>query len=109
MLVKANFTLSVRNRNGQPIRGLNAVVQIKGTVTDAKGTVIARTHAIGNYGDSVAAQTNIRSAMYGETLTAIEEGSTVRLSVRTGTPVFDGEGKVVGMGIVWIRKSLSIP
>jgi signal transduction histidine kinase/CheY-like chemotaxis protein len=67
------------------------------TVTDAGGTVLARTHAPERYGDSAVSQANIRAAMRGERLTAVEEGSIIRLSVRAGTPVIDGSGALVGV------------
>ncbi|MDR1735890.1 MAG: cache domain-containing protein [Oscillospiraceae bacterium] len=73
------------------------------TVTDAHGRVIARTHAPEEYGDIVTSQANIRSAIYGEALTAVEEGTAVRLSVRSGTPVFNGRGEVIGVVSVGFR------
>ncbi|MDR1669070.1 MAG: cache domain-containing protein [Oscillospiraceae bacterium] len=73
------------------------------TVTDAQGRVLVRTHAPEETGDIISDQANIRSAMYGESLTAIEEGSVVRLSVRSGTPVLNAEGKVIGVVSVGFR------
>jgi signal transduction histidine kinase/CheY-like chemotaxis protein/PAS domain-containing protein/HPt (histidine-containing phosphotransfer) domain-containing protein len=73
------------------------------TISDSVGTVIARTHAPEIYGDSVVSQANVQSALYGEPLTALEEGSAVRLSVRAGTPVFDNQGAVAGVISVGYR------
>ncbi len=67
------------------------------TITDAAGTVIARTHEPESFGDSLAAQANVQAALHGEALAAVEEGTIVRLSARAGTPVFDGQGAVVGV------------
>ncbi|MDR1664691.1 MAG: response regulator [Clostridiales bacterium] len=77
------------------------------TVTDFRGTVIARTHEPENYGDSVAHQTSVRSAMYGEALTAIEEDADIRLSVRSGSPVLNGNGEVIGVVSVGYRLDTS--
>ncbi len=67
------------------------------TITDADGVVIARTHAPETYGDSLAYQANVHAAMYGESLSAVEEGSAIRLSARAGAPVVDGGGETVGV------------
>jgi len=66
------------------------------TVTDADGIVLARTNAPDNYGDSVAYQNNIRDALYGNANTYIEEGTFVKLSTRTGAPVYDADGNLIG-------------
>ncbi|MCL2095489.1 MAG: cache domain-containing protein [Oscillospiraceae bacterium] len=73
------------------------------TVTDAAGVVLARTHEPDNYGDSVANQTNVRAAMSGRTLMAIETGTVVRLSIRAGAPVYDGDGNLVGVVSIGMR------
>ena len=66
------------------------------TVTDAEGTVLARTVESDNYGDSIAYQNNIREALNGNVNTFVEEGSIIRLSIRTGAPVYDADGTLVG-------------
>jgi sensor histidine kinase regulating citrate/malate metabolism len=73
------------------------------TVTGPDGAVIVRTHELESHGDSVLAQVNIQSAVYGEPITVIEEGSEVRLSVRSGAPVLDSGGAVVGVVSVGFR------
>ncbi len=73
------------------------------TVTDAEGVALMRTHAPEMTGDLIMSQSNIRSAVHGEALTAIEEGSSVRLSVRAGTPVFNAQGKLIGVVSVGYR------
>ncbi|MDR1695649.1 MAG: response regulator [Endomicrobium sp.] len=73
------------------------------TITDKNGTVIARTHDPEKYGDSVVSQANVRSALRAKAMTAVEEGSVVRLSVRSGTPVFNSRGEVAGVVSVGYR------
>ena len=65
------------------------------TITDPEGIVILRTHEPDNFGDSLASQANIRSAMSGRSLTAIESGTTIRLSIRSGSPIFDSEVQLI--------------
>ncbi|MDR1701258.1 MAG: response regulator [Sporomusaceae bacterium] len=72
-------------------------------VTDAQGQVIVRTHAPDSYGDSILAQTNIQSAVHGEALTAVEQGTKIRLAARSGTPIFDNGGKIIGVVSVGYR------
>ncbi len=72
-------------------------------VTDPDGNVIIRTHAPEQFGDSIASQINVRTAMYGKSLTTIEAGSFIRLAVRTGTPIINRKGAVVGTVSVGYR------
>ncbi len=73
------------------------------TITDSEGTVIVRTHAPENYGDSIALRTNIQRARSGEETTLIERGTFVKLSVRTSTPIMNEQGTIVGVITVGIR------
>ncbi len=73
------------------------------TITDAQGTVVLRTHEPDNYGDSVASQVNVKAAMGGKSLTAVEQGSAVLLSIRSGSPVFDAQGRVAAVMSVGFR------
>jgi methyl-accepting chemotaxis protein len=73
------------------------------TITSPDGTVILRSHEPENYGDSIASQANIQSAMAGKSLTTLEKGSAVRLSVRSGSPILDGFGNMVGIVSVGFR------
>lgn len=66
------------------------------TVTDSQGNVIARTHS-DKAGDSVVNQTNISMALSGETTTHIDIGTEIQLSVRTGAPVKNASGKIIGV------------
>ncbi len=73
------------------------------TVVDTEGVVLVRAHEPQTLGDSLASQANIKSALTGKAMSAIEKGSAVKLSVRAGTPVLDADGKVVGAVSVGYR------
>ncbi|CQR73397.1 Methyl-accepting chemotaxis protein McpB [Sporomusa ovata DSM 2662] len=66
------------------------------TVSDEKGVVIARTHDP-KKGDSVMNQVNVQQALKGTTFAAIESGTVIKLSVRAGAPVYNAEGRVIGI------------
>ena len=67
------------------------------TVTDRKGNVLARTHQPEKFGDNVKDQANVRSALAGSPLGALEPGTVVKLSARGGAPMKDPSGAVVGV------------
>ena len=67
------------------------------TVSDGKGTVIARTHEPGKSGDSVAGQANVREALKGNATSGVEPGTVVKLSARAGAPVRNAAGQIVGV------------
>jgi methyl-accepting chemotaxis protein len=67
------------------------------SVTDETGKVIARVHAPETFGDSIASQANVASALKGTQLAAIEKGTVVRFSARAGTPVKAPDGRIVGV------------
>jgi len=99
---------SVKNRNREEIlRVFTELTQIYQntyfTVTDAKGIVLARTHAPDRYGDSIAKQQNIKDAMEGEICTSFESGIAVKVAARTGVPVFDTDGTLVGIVSAGVR------
>ena len=73
------------------------------TVCDAEGTVLARSHNPERFGDSVLNQQNVQDALTGKTSTYFESGSEVKISVRTGAPVYDAEGNMVGVVSAGIR------
>ena len=59
-------------------------------LTDAKGNTLFRAHAPNDVpapDDNIAKQENISRALRGESSVGIEEGRTVRLSIRAGAPV----------------------
>lgn len=66
------------------------------TVTNEKGSVIARLHEPAKFGDDISNQISIKSALQGKTTTEIEPGTTIRYAVKSGTPVYDAGGSVIG-------------
>ena len=73
------------------------------TITDENGIVLIRTHDPDNYGDSVINQQNIYDAINGKTSSYFEEGTVVKVSVRTGAPVYDFDGTLIGVVSAGIR------
>jgi len=67
------------------------------TITDSEGIVIARTHEPQYYGDSIIGQSNIYNALNGNISSYYEEGTFVKISVRTGVPVYDDDGSIIGV------------
>jgi|GEM_PF-778201 len=73
------------------------------TVTDAHGVVLARTHEHDRYGDSLAYEKNIQEALNGAVYTCIEESAFVKVSIRTGAPVYDPDGTLIGVISAGVR------
>jgi signal transduction histidine kinase/response regulator of citrate/malate metabolism/HPt (histidine-containing phosphotransfer) domain-containing protein/HAMP domain-containing protein len=73
------------------------------TVTDGNGIVLARTHDHDKYGDSVLDQQNVTDALEGKISTYYEEGTIVKVSVRTGSPVYDADGTIIGVVSAGVR------
>ena len=73
------------------------------TIADERGTVLARTHKPDAWGDSILNQKNVRDALEGRIGTYTERGTVVDVSVRTGAPVFDSDGLLVGVVSTGIR------
>ncbi|MDL2218619.1 methyl-accepting chemotaxis protein [Christensenellaceae bacterium OttesenSCG-928-M15] len=67
------------------------------TFLDPQGNVILRVHDAANYGDSLATQQNVQAAMGGKSLTTLETGSSVKLSVRSGYPIYDENKTLLGI------------
>ena len=65
------------------------------TVSDEAGNVLARSHEPEKYGDSVIGQENIKQALSGKVFTTLEGGTAVKLSVRSGAPIYY-EDQLVG-------------
>jgi methyl-accepting chemotaxis protein len=76
------------------------------TICDSEGVVLARTHEPENFGDSVLGQQNIKDALGGRVSTYFEEGTVVKVSVRTGSPVYDTDGKLIGVVSAGVRFDL---
>ena len=65
-------------------------------LTDKEGKVFCRAHSPEKFGDSIAEQENIKNALAGKRTTFIEEGSVVKFSIRSGTPLRDERGNIIG-------------
>ncbi|MCL2029317.1 MAG: diguanylate cyclase [Deltaproteobacteria bacterium] len=76
------------------------------TVCDNEGLVLARTHEPGSFGDSVLNQQNVKDAMDGNIMTYFEAGTVVKVSVRTGAPVYDTDGALIGVVSAGVRFDL---
>ncbi len=72
------------------------------TFSDLQGRVVLRTHSQ-KYGDSVLSQVNVRSALAGKRSAVIETGTVIRLGVRAGAPIYDGQGALLGVVSVGYR------
>jgi len=73
------------------------------TVTDENGIVLARTHAPDTFGDSLTNQQGIKNALDGKVSTYFEAGTVVKVSVRTGAPVRDADGTLIGVVSTGVR------
>ncbi|RJP73254.1 MAG: HAMP domain-containing protein, partial [Ignavibacteriales bacterium] len=67
------------------------------TITDNNGDVIARTHEPEKFGDNISKQLNVKTALGGNQVSVIETGTVVKLSARSGAPVYDTENNLIGV------------
>ena len=67
------------------------------TIADEKGNVLARTHEPEKKGDSVLNQQNVKLALEGKPNSKIESGTQVKLAARSGVPVKNEQGKIIGV------------
>ena len=72
-------------------------------ITDEKGTVLLRTHDPERYGDSIANQQNIIDALQGKVSSHYESGVMIKAGTRTGSPIYDKDGVLIGVVIAGIR------
>jgi len=73
------------------------------TITDDEGIVLARTHENELLGDSLASLQNIQDALNGKTTSCFEAGVVVKVSARTGAPVYDADGSILGVVSAGVR------
>lgn len=66
------------------------------SITDTNGDVLIRQHEPDKSGDNILKQSNVQKALKGEILTTMEPGALVRLSCRTGAPVCNENGDIIG-------------
>jgi diguanylate cyclase (GGDEF)-like protein len=76
------------------------------TICDDEGIVLTRTYAPDSFGDSITNQQNVKDALDGKIATYFEEGTLVKVSVRTGAPVFDADGELIGVVSAGVRFDL---
>jgi len=65
-------------------------------ITDTEGTVFARGHAGGKFGDSIKYQSGIQKALKGEKNVGIEKGTEIKFLIRAGKPLKSGD-KIIGV------------
>ena len=73
------------------------------TVCDNNGIVLARTHDPENFGDSALSQQNVKDALDGKISSYFESGTVVKVSIRTGAPVYDADGILIGVVSAGVR------
>ena len=73
------------------------------TITDETGKVLARTHKPDSWGDSILNQKNVENALTNYISTYVEKGTVVDISVRTGAPVFNSDGILIGAVSTGVR------
>jgi signal transduction histidine kinase/response regulator RpfG family c-di-GMP phosphodiesterase len=93
---------AVRERDASEIiRLLNPTLEIYGvnyyTVCDSEGIVLARTYDPSRFGDSIINQQNVKDALSGIVSTYIEPGTAIKVSIRSGVPVYDTDGALIGL------------
>ena len=66
------------------------------TLTDDKGVVLMRYYS-DKKGDSIAELDYVAKALAGEENTSVAKGNNIKLGARTGVPVKDSSGKVLGV------------
>ena len=66
------------------------------SVTDDTGNIVIRQHEPTKIGDNILKQENVKQALEGKILTTLEPGALVKLSCRTGAPVKDESGRIIG-------------
>jgi diguanylate cyclase (GGDEF)-like protein len=66
------------------------------TICDYKGIVLARTYDHEYFGDSILHQRNIKDALDGKITSHFESGDEIKVSLRTGVPVYDTDGTLIG-------------
>ena len=73
------------------------------TVTDENGIVLARTYEPEQAGDSILNQQNVRAAQSGQVAAFVETGTRIKVAIRSGAPVYDADGTLVGLISAGIR------
>lgn len=66
------------------------------TITDETGTVLVRYYS-DKKGDSIADLDYVEKALSGETVTSVAQGTNIKLGARTGAPIKDASGTIIGV------------
>jgi len=66
------------------------------TILDNNGIVLASTHDLNKKGNSMTNLPVIQSVIMGNSFSTVEAGITGKLSVSSGAPIKDGNGKIIG-------------
>lgn len=87
------------------LAAIDEIYQISGmgtdgiTITDGDGVVIARYYS-DKRDDSIADLTYVQKALKGETTTAVATGSNIKFGARTGMPIKNSEGNIIGVASI---------
>jgi diguanylate cyclase (GGDEF)-like protein len=73
------------------------------TICDSNGTVLARTHEPGSFGDSLAYLRTIADALKGKASSYFEFGTVVKVSARAAAPMYDTDGSLLGVISAGVR------
>jgi len=93
-----------RSRIADITYSLQAMAQIDFcTVLDSEGTVLVRTYDIENYGDNLAEQSHIISALEGRIESYIVPDGIIRLGVIASSPIFYDTTNIVGVMSLGLR------
>ena len=66
-------------------------------VTDETGKVLVRSVDYNSWGDSIVDQENVLDALHGSSNTYLEKGVVSAISIRTGAPVYNADGVLIGV------------
>ncbi len=66
------------------------------SITDTEGNIVIRQHEPAKFGDNILKQSNVQNALKGEVSTTLEPGALVKLSCRSGAPIYNAGGAVIG-------------
>ncbi|MCL2123250.1 MAG: diguanylate cyclase [Desulfovibrionaceae bacterium] len=76
------------------------------TICDNAGIVLARTYQPELFGDSILNQQNVQDALDGKVGSYFESGTEIKVAVRTGAPVYDADGALIGVVSAGVRFDL---
>ena len=76
------------------------------TICDNEGIVLVRTYQPDYFGDSILNQQNVKDALDGKVGSYFESGTEVKVAVRTGAPVYDEDGALIGVVSAGVRFDL---